>query len=415
MKTLDLIPIRVPYKERGPGWNHIYAEQWPALLEACVDYTADTLKDDDFIFAIGRETSIHLKRIVKSWGLTLEMLKVEVDMRMLDNDPCIYIARDASEKVRKVIFTTFHGQFAFHNTDVAVGALWDLLYNAGYELAGVPVLRYDYFAWRADRTSQRTPKDILTSVGTIPDRDMYKMLLKQEYADEKPCTIEFVQQCFPRLLETEPGLLEEIETAVQQKGYSPLQPIMHVFIRRQQRTRQANLATKRKAAPLPAPKPKKPKKVESEARLAYQASDTLAAAQKRGNDTKKALVRSKYDALMESFEVREAEANRFNPNKSDEVARALPRIDKLRGLMEAARTTEIFKPVGDELGKWITSYSKDYPRGYRYAMDGGPAVSQPDPYANQRHPAIAIMNKSYFRNKESRLAVAGPADNDEES
>ncbi|KAJ4122699.1 hypothetical protein NW768_010138 [Fusarium equiseti] len=415
VKTLDLIPIRIPYKERGPGWKETFEEQWPALLETCIRFTADLLKDDDFIFAIGKGVFPHLKGIIESWGLTLTWLELQVDVKMWENAPRIYIARDASKRIRKVIFWTFHGQFAFYNEKVEVGAVWDMMYNAGYELAGVPVLNYGFFVWRADRTAQRNWDEIPDKVGKISDRDMHKLLVEKEIFDEKPCTIEFVQQCFPRLIEKTPGLLGEIETAVQQNGYSPLNAINRVFIRRQQMSRQANSAIKRKAAPLPAPETKKSKREHTEKAKAYFASDRLAEGQKKGNDTKKAIVRSKYDAFMQSFEVRQAEANRFVPNQSIEFARALPRIDKIRETMEAATRTDVFKHVGTDLSPWVTFYSKEYPRGYRYAMDGGPAIPEPDPYANQRHPAIAIMNKGSFRDKASRLEAAGPADNDEES
>lgn len=83
--------------------------------------------------------------------------------------------------------------------------------------------------------------------------------------------------------------------------------------------------------------------------------------------------------------------------------------------METALNNEIFKWVGLAMSPWVTFYSKEYPRGLRYAMDGGPAIPEPDPYANQRHPAIKVMDKGSFRGKDTRLAVAGPADNDEEA
>lgn len=333
---------------------------------------------------------------------------------MWENAPRIYIARDSKNKIQKVIFWTFHGQFCFYNTKAAVRAIWDLMYNAGYEFAGVPVLNYGYFKWKSTATRQRNWSDMPGKVGSLTDHEMYKQLVEKEHVDQKPYTIEYMQQCFPSLLEKTPGLLEEINTAVHQNGYSPLNPIMRVFIRRQGASRSANLALKRQTAPPPAPAPKKPKKEFTKKMQDYMNSDTLSAAQKRGNDTKKAIVRSKYDAFMGSFEVRQAEANRLNPNKSAEHARALPRIDAIKASMEADIEKGIFKRTGSLLSPWITFFSKEYPRGYRYSMDNGPRISQADSYENRCHPAIFVLNKSSFRTKQSRLAVAGPADDGEE-
>ncbi|KAM0222213.1 hypothetical protein ACHAPA_004973 [Fusarium lateritium] len=411
VKTLDLIPIRVPYKTTGPQWEETYTDQWSAIHQTCVDFAQDALKDDEFIFAVGGEVFPYLKRMVKSWGFTLTWLELNVNTKMWEKAPRIYIARDSNHDIRKVIVWTFHGQFSFSNRKANVGAIWDLLYNAGYELAEVPISNYGYFEWKAGATRRRNWSDMPGKVEILSERDMYKALVEKETAEQKPCTIEYVRQCFPSLLEKTPGLLEEIKIAVEEKGYSPLNPIMRIFVGRQQATRTSNLAAKRKIAPPPAPKPKK---VVTEKMQAYIDSDILSAAQKRGNDTKQAIVRSKYEAFMASFEVRQAEANRLNPNKPTEHARALPRIDAIKASMTAGTASGKFKDLGLKLSHWVVFYSKEYPRGYRYSMDGGPVVTEPDRYNNQRHPAISIMNTSYFRNAAARLSVAGPVHDEEE-
>lgn len=66
VKTLDLIPIRVPYKPKGPQWEDIYDDKWSALHKACLDLSQELLSDDDFIFAIGGEVFPYLKKIIKS-------------------------------------------------------------------------------------------------------------------------------------------------------------------------------------------------------------------------------------------------------------------------------------------------------------------------------------------------------------
>ncbi|KAF5241901.1 hypothetical protein FAUST_3595 [Fusarium austroamericanum] len=412
VKTIDLIPIRVLYKKTGPEWETTYPE-WPSILQTCVDFIQDALKDDEFIFAVGGEVFPFLKRMIKSWGLTLTWLELGVSTKMWEKAPRIYIVRDSSKQIRKVIFWTFHGQFAFSNKKAAVGAIWDLLYNAGYELAGVPILNYGYFEWKADSTRQRNWKDLPEKAGLLSNHEMYKLLHEKEDAEQKPCTIELVQQCFPSLFEKNSGLLEEVNTAVHQNGYSPLEPIMRIFIRRQVESRAINKAAKRQTTPPPAPEPKKYKMTITEKFQNYLDSDVLSAAQKRGNDTKKAIVQSKYDAFMGSFEVRQAEADRLNPSKSAEHSRALPRIDQIRSEWQTAVESGLYKKAGTLLGKWCVFYGKDYPRGYRHSMDNGPAISQPGAFDGRPHPAIGVLNKSYFRTAKERLAVAGPVKEDE--
>ncbi|KAG8354497.1 hypothetical protein FVEN_g7487 [Fusarium venenatum] len=412
VKTIDLIPIRVLYKKTGPEWETTYPE-WPAIEEVCVDFTQDAIKDDDFIFAIGGEVFPYLKRMIKSWGLTLAWLELDVSTKMWEKAPRIYIVRDSSEQIRKVIFWTFHGQFSFSNRKAAVGAVWDLLYNAGYELAGVPILNYGYFEWKSNFIRQRNWSNLPEKVGLIANHEMYKILREREDAEQKPCTIDLVQQCFPSLFDKTSGLLEEVNTAVHQNGYSPLEPIMRIFIRRQAESFATNKDAKRKTTPPPAPEPKKPKVTMTDKFQAYIESDTLSAAQKKGNDTKKAIVRAKYEAFVGSFEVQQAEANRLNPNKSTEHSRALPRIDQIKSEWQTAVESGLYKKVGTSLGKWCVWYSKDYPGGLRHSMDNGPTVLQPGAFDGRLHPAIGIFNKSHFRNPKERLAAAGPDEEDE--
>ncbi|KAL2671190.1 hypothetical protein Neosp_013766 [[Neocosmospora] mangrovei] len=407
MKTVDLIPIRAPYKVTGPEWEKTYGEQWPAIHQACVDHAQELLESDRFIFAIGGEVFPSLKHMIKSWGLKLTWLELDVSTKMWEKAPRIYIARDSSKKIQKVIFWTFHGQFSFFNKQAARGAVWDLLYNAGYELAGIPVLNYTYFEWKAGATLQRNWDNLASQVGAITDRDMYNFLFERETEQQKLCTIEDVQKYFPSLLERIPNLLEEIKEAVQNKGYSPLWPILRVFVRADQQKIALTRAEKRHAEPLPEPAPKK---AHTAKERAYLQSDTLVNAQKKGHVTKRAQLMSKYDAFIGSFEVRQVEASRFSPTKSTEHARALPRLDAVKQALEE----EDFRGVSTKLSLWVTFFSKEYPRGYRWSMDGGPAIPSPDPYQNAVHPAICLLGKSFWRHKAARLAAAGPLDEDDE-
>ncbi|EXK86199.1 hypothetical protein FOQG_09914 [Fusarium oxysporum f. sp. raphani 54005] len=392
LKTLDLIPIRVPYKVTGPEWEETYKEQWPAIWQACIDLTKELVKDDRFIFAVGKEVFPALKGICKSLGLTLEYLELDVQTKMWEKSPRIYIARDSAGNIQKVIFWTFHGQFSFANKKANVGAVWDLLYNAGYELAGVPVLNYGYFEYKAGATTRRLWANVTSQVGKITDRDMYNALMTKENAEHKICSVELVLECFPALIKKEPGLADRIKSAVSEKGYSPLYPILQFF---QTQELPKILATKRS----------RPSRSDSPPRKRMALND----GQKRGHATKRAQLLSKYDALLNSFEARQVEASRFDPKKPAEHARALPRLDEIKQL----RADEDFKRLSTKLSFWVTFFSEEYPRGLRWSLDGGPAITQPDPFANTTHPGIKLLDISYFRNKSIRVEACGPLPEDD--
>ncbi|KAF5567335.1 hypothetical protein FPHYL_3373 [Fusarium phyllophilum] len=393
VKTLDLIPIRVSYDQvTGPKSEETYNRQWPAIWQACVDLTKELVKDDRFIFAVGKEVFSTLKGICESLGLTLGYLELDVQTKMWEKSPRIYVARDSAGNIQKVIFWTFHGQYSFANKKANVGAVWDLLYNAGYELAGVPVLNYGYFEWKAGQTANRTWANPTSQVGKITDRDMYNTLMDKENAEHKICSIELVLECFPALIEKDPGLVDRIKSAVSEKGYSPLYPILQFF---QAQELPKILATKRSR---PAPPESPPRKRQA-----------LNDGQKRGHATKRAQLLSKYDALLNSFEARQVEASRFDPNKPAEHARALPRLDEIKQL----RADEDTKRLSTKLSFWVTFYSEEYPRGLRWSLDGGPAIAQPDPFANTTHPGIKLLDTSYFRNKSTRVEACGPLPEDD--
>ncbi|KAM0213510.1 hypothetical protein ACHAPA_003818 [Fusarium lateritium] len=394
VKTLDLIPLRVEYnKTKGPQWETIYTK-WPAIHQACVDLTQKLIENDRFIFVIGKESFAEVKKMLTSQRLTLTFLELAVETKMWEKAPRIYVARDSTFKIRKLIFWTFHGQFSFSNKLTKVGAVWDLLYNAGYELAGVPVLNHGYFEWKAGATAARVWNNPTSQVGMITDRDMYNTLMGKEAAEGRVCSVELVLQCFPALTEQDPELVERIKSAAEEKGYSPLYPILQFFQRQEVPKIMATKAAKKRDGPALAPEPKR---------------RALNDGQKRGHTTKRAQLQSKYDALIQSYEVRQVEATRLDPNKPAKYARALPRLDPIK----QARADGDFKALSTKLSTWVTFYCSEYPRGLRWSLDGGPAIVQPDPYANQAQPGIRLLETSYFRNKTMRLEAVGPLEKDE--
>ncbi|KAF5982199.1 hypothetical protein FCOIX_3865 [Fusarium coicis] len=326
IKTLDLIPLRVPYDQvTGPEWEETYKEQWPAILQACLRLNRELVRNDRFIFAIG-----------------------------------------------KGVFPSIRG--------------------ICYELAGVPVLNYGYFEWKAGQTANRTWANPTSQVGKITDRDMYNTLMDKENAEQVSCSVELVLECFPALIQKDPGLVDRVKSAVSDKGYSPLFPILQFFLAQELPKIKAS---KKRPTDLPDVPPPKRK--------------ALNDGQKRGHVTKRAQLLSKYDALINSFEARQVEAARLDPNKPAKYARALPRLDEIK----KAREDEDTKKLSTKLSFWATFFSEEFPRGLRWSLDGGPAVTQPDPFANTTHPGIKLLDISYFRNKSMRVEACGPLPEDD--
>ncbi|KAF4461290.1 hypothetical protein FALBO_11927 [Fusarium albosuccineum] len=75
---------------------------------------------------------------------------------MFGKPPRIFGAVNFFGEIQRVVLWSFHGQFAFKNDGIATVAVWDLVYSAVCEMAGVEVHHHNYFQHRAEVTQDRT-------------------------------------------------------------------------------------------------------------------------------------------------------------------------------------------------------------------------------------------------------------------
>ncbi|KAF4979004.1 hypothetical protein FDECE_18127 [Fusarium decemcellulare] len=80
-----------------------------------------------------------VERILKSQGLTIKSLQVNVEEKMFRIAPQIFGAVNFFGQIQRVILWPFRGQFAFKNDGIATGAVLDLVYSAACGMAGAEV------------------------------------------------------------------------------------------------------------------------------------------------------------------------------------------------------------------------------------------------------------------------------------
>ncbi|KAI8655664.1 hypothetical protein NCS55_01219100 [Fusarium keratoplasticum] len=242
---------------------------------------------------------------------------------MFGNAPHTLVAMDASDQVRRVIFRSFHGQYSFRNDSLRRGALWDMIYNAACEMAGVEVQKHTFFEYRAMVTQDRADSSLRAMVGNVPDHNMWEALQRRESDGVLLMTIPLLKEMFPRLLAKVPTLVANMEDAVS-KGYNSLYAITSHFSGLTVATK-----TKRRAAEAPPTKVPPAKKKLSTCQSTYLQSDKHRAALDKGNAIQKGKLESKYQAFMGSYTVRRLLANRGKGPVTPEAAKALPRIDRI--------------------------------------------------------------------------------------
>ncbi|EEU34316.1 uncharacterized protein NECHADRAFT_85651 [Fusarium vanettenii 77-13-4] len=230
---------------------------------------------------------------------------------MSGNVPHIFIAMDASRQPSS-------------------GCLWDVIYIAACEMAGVEIHKHTFFEYRAMVTQDRTHSSLKAMVGQVTDHSMWKALQRRESDGVDLVTIPLLKELFPRLLAKVPALVANMEDAVS-KGYSPLYAITSHFSSLTVATK-----TKRQATEAPPTKVPPAKKQLSTCQSTHLQSDKHHASINKGNATKKGMLKSKYQAFMGSYTVQRILANRGKCPVTPEAAKALPRIDRIVGWHDAS-------------------------------------------------------------------------------
>lgn len=395
VKTLDFIPIRVNYDaSNGPQWEKRFPN-CSEIQQALNEHSSRLMRDDRFIVLVGGSTWNEFQTTIRDRDLTLKVLELQgLTGKMFDKSYRVYVGLDQQKQIQLVVTRVWHGQYAFRNSDEYRGAIWDLLWNASCDFAGVPVLDPTFFMWAAKHNMMCT--SMTPGIARLRPTlyAVYQSLNREEQRRGSAFTADQVSPYFPTLIEKFPNLTERLQEA-EEKGHAPLYIIKQVYCEIGLETKKKNAA--KRAAEGPAPEEASPKKRAASKQKGAAVSATI---RKDGQTLK-------WEALLQTHQVVQPEANRHNAQRTLEHSKALQRIDQLKELLEKGDSRR-FK---DCLSKMIVGYhAEKYPRGLRSLPAHGP-----DPYNSQgiTHPAVFVQKAALIMNAGDRQEAAGPLEDQE--
>ncbi|KAL6411288.1 uncharacterized protein AUP68_04991 [Ilyonectria robusta] len=358
----------------------------------------------------------------------MEKVPIKVDFTMYGKEPGLYVATSRQTgAVKLVIFSAYHGEYMFRAKQIQRGAIQDLLWNVACEVAGVHIRNPTYFLFRIRRNRGNCPDDERCRRGQISNLEIL-INLKAEIKNGLRTSISRleVEDLFFDLLAVQPQLATEMDEA-EAKGFSVLSPLTKFYYDSGEAGRAKKRAEKHRIA-FPdedpdayqpnAKRSKRPavlknsinnggfytKKTENWKRS--EAGNRAAAGQKKGQETTGARMNLKYEAFINSNQVRRLEARRKIPGALTEKEKlALPRLKKVKEHFANEAGHQNRSQLSNWLGNYAVWYdSVKYPGGVRYLPEHGP-----DPYhtAGIDHPAITILDVS-IANKEVKTRLAGP-------
>ncbi|KAL2683116.1 hypothetical protein Neosp_007582 [[Neocosmospora] mangrovei] len=359
IKTLDLFPFRLEYDhDNGPQWETRFSN-WPALREACLELTKELVSDDRLLVVTGDEIWQEAKWLVTSRGLSLTYLELQVDLKMFGTKPRIYLAQDSDKKIQQVIIRIWHGQYIYHNSNEPRGAMWDLMWNVACNIADVEIKSPVLLTWAATHFLRSTSQDPSVALSRPGSYTVLQTLMRRQEKEKKPVTLDEVHQYFPNLFLRHPELVDALKR--QEEGAIPPPP---------------------------------PKRVATDAKKIDAAEQSALV---RKSDQQR-----KWEALQNCHQVRQAEANRQNPEKTMGHTRTLERMDRMKAMLEAGES----KKFSAELAGWAIFYNaKKFPRGLPYRPEHGI-----DTYIDEDHPAVLISRQTRVRDPIERRVLAGPVE-----
>ncbi|KAL6414438.1 hypothetical protein AUP68_00960 [Ilyonectria robusta] len=390
VRTQDLIPLRYVVDRKvtnEPKWAEKY-EHWDAIKKACYDFNSELMSDDRFVIVMGQQPFDGLKKIVTKRGFSIHELSLKVKTTMFSEAPTIYLALDVDRNIRQVIFRLYHGEYIYYNQDEARGALWDLMWNMACEFSGVPVRNSGYFAWKAKQVVTRD-----ANLESIASHTLgWKMDINVRQAEKRLGEYfppDKIIRLFPDLLQAEPHLVNEIHDAPR-TGKRPSYPIERYFRRKAARNRVAKRLAEESAEEAANPRP--PKKPMSEKKQAWNTSETMQKAR-----SKDGVLEKKYNAFMETYEVRTALANRGLPA----YCREIENIDDMTESYESmGNDPDLRKQLSNKLLTRVAWYDeKKWPRGLPFDEDKHP----PNPLKDQKNPCVKLVGR-FGQGEKQRLA-----------
>ncbi|KAL2686916.1 hypothetical protein Neosp_004460 [[Neocosmospora] mangrovei] len=385
VRTQNLIPIRYDLdrnQSSDPAWEENYGH-WPAIQRECFEFNRDLLSEDRVIAVMGQNTFVDIGNMVQARGLILRELPLDLQRRVCGKTPRIYISMPPGDSsIRQVIIHMYHGEFARHNNDVVLGAVWDLLWNMACDFAGVPI--------RAEqgRTGSR---DLATIADSTDGWRMDINVREAERRNDAYFTADQIISYFPGLIREHPEIEAQIQEAVangKRASYIPER-----FYREQAASRRT---AKRLAENAGNERPAKVPKVKMSATLRkWIESDAMRELRGRGG-----VIDRKFEAFLGTYQVRTALANRG----SSKYSKSLETIDRIsEAYRQMGEDTKKRAAFSSMMSHHIAFYdAKKFPNGLRYRPEHGP-----DPFQDleQDHPCVRLMKG--FK-KSDRDDVAGP-------
>ncbi|KAJ4145534.1 hypothetical protein LMH87_004382 [Akanthomyces muscarius] len=342
-------------------------------------------QNDRFIFTVGKWAHVALKKLWTSTGKTIEDVALSLPAEMFHTKPKLCLVKDSDSNIVQLIIPVYHGQFAFNNFREKVGAQWDLIYNAGCELADIPVVNPGLFT----RMSKRDP---LKSI--LQDRDnpwqswRVDRIMAISYESGNIIPAQVVITAFAHIVKSLPELEREI-LACEERGHPPIAALSDYFVKKNQ-TKAAN-ANQRKAKEA-ATEAAEDGEVGAPSGSRYK---KRVFADRSANGSYKQLI-SKYNAIMNTYEAKTALAQRHSPDKKHRIALGIRRLDRLTKIRDQyiEAPTRAFSTALTQVANWK---SKAYPDGLEFAVED-------TRWPNEESPLVYVLNKALGNTHNKPLA-----------
>ncbi|KJZ75250.1 hypothetical protein HIM_05444 [Hirsutella minnesotensis 3608] len=262
VKTVNLIPIRIVYNKAAvhhePKWAKSFSD-WGKIYPKCLEFVDEVTSNDKLVVAMGIPAFKELVKMAERRGWSVKKGLLATRVKFFEGQGHFAMARDSKGQIQQVILRSCHGQTAFHNVDIEKGAVWDLLYNAACDFAGVPIKNLEYFAWRSTNVrppEQPTLDELRKRVGITNYFELHRQLADWEKTNKIVIQWDDIEEFFAAELRDKPRL-REIADLFREKNYSPLDAIRHYTQMKGNSTREANSAKRKAEEALEHPEPSK--------------------------------------------------------------------------------------------------------------------------------------------------------------
>ncbi|KAM3504888.1 hypothetical protein MY11210_008184 [Beauveria gryllotalpidicola] len=144
--------------------------------------------------------------------------------------PKLSFVMDADDNIVQMIIPAFHGQFAFNNSGVRVSAQWDLIYNAGCELANISVVELEHFTLMSKRDRS---KSALEDYDNPWQSQRVNKIMALDFESGKITPALMIIKAFAHILKCHPELEKEM-LACEEHGHAPIAVLSDDFAERRE-------------------------------------------------------------------------------------------------------------------------------------------------------------------------------------